>query len=194
MICQIVQNYYLNGEDAQNNFVSTYLPVLSFAFLIVTFVLDRALARRATNKKIIRDWYKKVLLEPCGDSCNLFFLKIKELTAHHLTVFDKKSNSLPLTEFLRYKAHINDQFERIKIEFYNESLVPIYQNYPTIADSLNNVILKIQDDFVVLFGGQLVTKESYDLFLDQLYSGKGKILAILEMPLSSRGKAKLKID
>lgn len=190
----IIINNAAPTKPAATNLLLTFLPALSFGFVILSFIIDRALANRSKKKQIIREWYSKALLDPCLSSCNKFFDDVKELTVTNLIVFEKKNLVLPTAEFRRYKGNISDRFEKIKILFYNESLLPIYQNYPKIADSANNVLLRIQDQFIVVFGGSNIDPDVYDSFINSLYIEKGKLLAILEAPLSSKGKTKLDLN
>ena len=169
---------------APNPFIA-YIPLFSLVFVILSFIFDRIIANRSKRKQILRDWYGKSLLDPCVAGLSKFTEDIKILTNKHVVVFDEKSDKLSIHEFLRYKANINSQFESIKLTFYNESILPIYYNYKHIGDAANDVLLSIQDSYVILFGSKKVVATDYYEFLNNLYSQKGRLLAILKQPLTN---------
>jgi hypothetical protein len=183
IISQTINHFYSTPNASTSlNYVG-YLPAFSFCFVVLSYFIEKIISNRSKRKQIVREWYNKSLLEPSLQPINALFEDIKYLTYKHLEVFEYKQTTLTRSEFLRYKGEINSQFQKIKEVFYNETLLPIFQNYPDIAESASGFLLSIQDSYVILFGGNSIDSDLFSLFINDLYIEKGKVLATLKKPL-----------
>lgn len=179
---QIINNTYQATPSGSSNFLN-YLPAISFGFVVISYFIEKVISARSKKKQILREWYSHSLLEPTLTPINDLFEAIKELMYKHVAVFEAKFKALNAQEFLLYKAQINIEFQRLKDEFYTEHLVPIYHNYPALAEDANSFLLQVQDTFIDFFGGNALDKDGYYQFINDLYIEKGKLLATLRKPL-----------
>lgn len=182
LVCQIIYNYYSTPSNQGINWVA-YIPAFTLCFAILSYFLEKIISNHSKRKQIQREWYKASLLEPSLDRVNFLFESIKELTYKHITLFDNKKSTLQSAEFLRYKGKINDDFQKLKEDFYTEILLPIFHNYPKIADSATNFLMDIQDSYIELFGGNSIKESDFKDFINILYIEKGKLMNVLKKPL-----------
>jgi hypothetical protein len=178
-----IHNYYSPPNSTPSSNTAIYISAGTLCFAILSYFLEKIISNHSKKKEIIRAWYKAAFLDPSLVPVNQFFEDIKFLTYKHLAVFDMKKASLSATDFLRYKALVNSDFHKIKKKFYNETLLPVFHNYPKIAESASDFLYQVQDDFITLFGGNQIIEADFDQFINNLYIEKGKLMATFKKPL-----------
>jgi len=160
----------------------TLIPLVSPIIVVLLFLIDRVIGFKLRKREAERNWYLKVLIEPCIQKMTTFYKETLECYKTSSTVL-KNSNNLPHADYISIKSREFGKFQIIKRDTEAEIFTPIQLTYPYVGKSISENLRNIEDEFTTCLDQEKFSDEAIADFQMKLATNKAIMIKHLYSPL-----------
>ena len=158
------------------------LPLVSPIVVIILFIIDRIIGFKLRRKEVERNWYLKVLIEPCIDKISTFYKNILDeykSSSHILSTTNQKFQ----TKYINIKAKEFGKFQSLKRELELDVIFPIQMRYGDVGEDILEQLRNLEDQFTSSLDNKKFSEDDIIQFHLFVAVNKANLLNYLYAPL-----------
>lgn len=162
-----------------------FIPLISPVIVIIIFVIDRIIGFILRKKEVERNWYLKVLIEPCLTEISSFYDNVLN---NYKTSCDllRANSQKPHNEYTHLKSKEFGKFQQCKRELEVNVIIPIQSRYNDVGEKILEELRNLEDLYTTSLDQEKFSEEDIQKLYFHIASNRALFLNHLYLPVESR--------